>query len=294
MPSSGQTPSLVLVCAFRKPFQLQATLPDALAARPCVVPTRCAGGFGDLYQLCVGYLSGVLCCKEGWRYGITPAQENTSAREPIRSYRKTRFPHHPTNTPHLCPPKKPTKRHLPPTRRLRKAQNLSQLHLPQLISGSLPPPQCAKSYNAPVCLTIPPLCRTFAKRSQQQWQQLTDARLQHLQVNEMTVAVDTTGFRNDTASASYQSRCGGKWRSWHKGWFVVGNASQLSVGLPVVRSYSSDAQGLALWRAKACRHGRRTGRSARVWLVADAGFDGRDVERTDGVPPIRRGGRLRA
>jgi hypothetical protein len=29
-------------------------------------------------------------------------------------------------------------------------------------------------------------------------------------------------------------------------------------------------------------------------LLADAGFDGRDVEWTDVVPPIRRGGRLRA
>jgi hypothetical protein len=36
------------------------------------------------------------------------------------------------------------------------------------------------------------------------------------------------------------------------------------------------------------------GRSARVWLLADAGVDGRDVDWTDVVPPIRRGGRLRA
>ena len=39
------------------------------------------------------------------------------------------------------------------------------------------------------------LYRTFAKLSQQQWQQLNDALLQHLQVNEETVAVDTPGFR---------------------------------------------------------------------------------------------------
>jgi len=36
------------------------------------------------------------------------------------------------------------------------------------------------------------------------------------------------------------------------------------------------------------------GRSARVWLLADAGVDGRDVDWTDVAPPIRRGGRLRA
>jgi hypothetical protein len=35
----------------------------------------------------------------------------------------------------------------------------------------------------------------------QQWELLYDALLDHPQVIEMTVAVDTKGFRNDTASA---------------------------------------------------------------------------------------------
>jgi hypothetical protein len=138
------------------------------------------------------------------------------------------------------------------------------------------------------------LYRTFAKLSQAQWQQLNDALLQHLQVNEMTVAVDTTGFRTDTASAYYQSRCGRKRRSWHKGGFVVGTASQLIVGMRVGRGPGSDAPWLAPLRAQARRYVVRRGRSARFWLLADAGFDGRDVEWTDVVPPIRRGGRLRA
>jgi len=85
------------------------------------------------------------------------------------------------------------------------------------------------------------LYRTFAKLSRAQWQPLNDARLQHLQVNEMTVAVDTPGFRNDTASAYYQSRCGRKRRSWHKGGFVGGTASPLMVGMRVGRGPGSDA-----------------------------------------------------
>ena len=48
------------------------------------------------------------------------------------------------------------------------------------------------------------------------YQDRGDALLQHLQVNEMTVAVDTTGFRNDTARAYYQSRRGGTQRSWRR------------------------------------------------------------------------------
>jgi len=236
----------------------------------------------------------LLCCKEGWRCGITPAEENTYAREPICPYRKTRLPHRPTNTPYLRPPQKPTRLHLPPARRLRHAQNLPQLHLPRPISGSLPLTKCAKSYNLPVCLTIPPSTEPSLNFHNSSGSSKGDALLQHLQVNEMTVAVDTTGFRNDTASAYYQSRRGGRRRSWHKGGFVVGTESQLIVGMQVGRGPGSDAKWLAPLRAQARRYVVRKGRSARFWLLADAGFDGRDVEWTDVVPPIRRGGRLRA
>jgi len=78
------------------------------------------------------------------------------------------------------------------------------------------------------------------------------------------------------------------------GGFVVGSESQLMVGMRVGRGSGSDAQWLAPLRAQARRSVGRTGRSARFWLLADAGFDGRDGEWTDVVPPIRRGGRLRA
>jgi hypothetical protein len=119
------------------------------------------------------------------------------------------------------------------------------------------------------------LARAFAKLSQQQWQQFNDALLQHLQVHEMTVAVDTTGFGNDTASAYYQSRCGRTRRWWHKGSFVVGMESQLILGMQVGRGSGSDAKWLAPLRAQARRYVVGAGR---FWLLADAGFDGRDVE----------------
>jgi hypothetical protein len=122
------------------------------------------------------------------------------------------------------------------------------------------------------------LARAFAKLSQQQWQQFNDALLQHLQVHEMTVAVDTTGFGNDTASAYYQSRCGRTRRWWHKGSFVVGMESQLILGMQVGRGSGSDAKWLAPLRAQARRYVVGAGRSGRFWLLADAGFDGRDVE----------------
>ena len=70
--------------------------------------------------------------------------------------------------------------------------------------------------------------------------------------------------------------------------------SQLILGMQVGRGSGSDAKWLAPLRAQARRYVVRKGRSARLWLLADAGFDGRDGEWTDVVPPIRRGGRLRA
>jgi hypothetical protein len=93
---------------------------------------------------------------------------------------------------------------------------------------------------------------------------------------------------------TYQSRCGCKRRSWHKGGLAVGTESQLIVGMQVGRGPGSDAPWSAPLRGKAHRYVVRKGRSARFWLLADAGFDGRDVAWTDGVPPVRRGGRLRA
>ena len=75
---------------------------------------------------------------------------------------------------------------------------------------------------------------------------------------------------------------------------MVGTKSQLIVGMWMGREPGSDTKWLATLRAKARRDGVRTGRSARLWLLADAGFDGRDVDGTDVVSPVRRGGRLRA
>jgi hypothetical protein len=51
----GQSPSALLVCAFREPFQPQAAPPNAPAARPCAPAARGVGVFLD--RLCVGYFS---------------------------------------------------------------------------------------------------------------------------------------------------------------------------------------------------------------------------------------------
>ena len=74
------------------------------------------------------------------------------------------------------------------------------------------------------------------------------------------------------------------------GRFAVGTASQLIVG----QGSGLDAQWLAPLQAKARRSVGRTGRSGRLWLLADAGFGGRDAAWTDVGLPVCRGGRLRA
>jgi hypothetical protein len=75
---------------------------------------------------------------------------------------------------------------------------------------------------------------------------------------------------------------------------VVGVERQLIVGMKVGREPSSEANGLASLRVKARRDVERAGRCSRGWLLADAGFDGREVEWTDGMPPVRGGGSLRS
>jgi hypothetical protein len=145
-------------------------------------------------------VNALLCCKDGWRCGITPAEENTYVREPICPYRKTRLPHRPANTPYLFPPKKPTPLHLPPAHRLRDAQNLPQPHLPRSKKWLLATDQVRQALNLTRVPDHTTLYLTFAKLSQQQWQQLNDTLLEHLRVQEMTVAADTTGLRNGTAS----------------------------------------------------------------------------------------------
>ncbi|MCX7687690.1 MAG: transposase [Fimbriimonadales bacterium] len=138
------------------------------------------------------------------------------------------------------------------------------------------------------------MARAFAKIPTHLWRQMNDTLLRQLGVQEDLVAADTTGFQDTQASAHYRARSGRQYRLWHKAGFVVGTRSQFVLGMTAGRGLYPDVHWLPALRRQAQRYVPRAGRSARVWLVADKGFDGQTVEWTDGIPPIRRGKRLRS
>ncbi len=111
----------------------------------------------------------------------------------------------------------------------------------------------------------------------------------HLRTQETGAAADSTGFREERASAYYQSRRGRRYRRWRKGVVLVGLTTMMVLAVRAGRGPGSRAR---FWRGLK-RSGRRWVQDGGVWL-ADAGFDGRAVAATDLVPPVRRGGAVMA
>jgi hypothetical protein len=118
------------------------------------------------------------------------------------------------------------------------------------------------------------------------------ALLSRLPVTEEVIALDSTGFRRTHASAYFQSRRGTIFRSWAKGVYAVGAASQLILAWRQGRGPAPDSPYLNGLRRDVRRYGRYHGRAPQWHLLADTGFDGRGVAEGDLIPPMRRHGQL--
>jgi hypothetical protein len=118
------------------------------------------------------------------------------------------------------------------------------------------------------------------------------ALLARLPVGEDVIALDSTGYRRTQASAYSQSRRGTTFRSWAKGVYAVGAASQLILAWRPGCGPAIDSPYLNGLRRDVRRYGRSRGRERRWLLVADTGFDGRGVQDGDLTPPVRRHGTL--
>jgi hypothetical protein len=118
------------------------------------------------------------------------------------------------------------------------------------------------------------------------------ALLARLPVTEDVIALDSTGYRRTQASASSQSRRGTTLRSWAKGVYAVGAASQLILAWRQGRGPAIDSPYLNGLRRDARRDGRYHGRERQWILLADKGFDGRGIEDGDLIPPVRRHGKV--
>ena len=116
------------------------------------------------------------------------------------------------------------------------------------------------------------LCRAYGRLKPATWQKLLKAVLAHVAPVEDVLAGDSTGFRPTNASAYYVSRRGRTLHDYIKGAYAVGAHSQL-----ILAAYGQRVAGQRAW----------------VFL-ADAGFDGKHVETSDLIPPMRRNGKVLA
>jgi DDE family transposase/transposase-like protein DUF772 len=140
------------------------------------------------------------------------------------------------------------------------------------------------------------LARTFRKLKQADLEAMRQSLLEQLKPEEEAIAVDTTNFRLQHASAYYMTRTGRQYRDWVKGGYAVGTASQLVLGWRSGAGLASgsDIAYLTPLRRQAhawgkCQDGKR------AWaLLADAGFDGKATRAYDLIPVQRRNHDLKA
>lgn len=131
------------------------------------------------------------------------------------------------------------------------------------------------------------LCRAFQKLALATIRTLEQKLLLLVQPYEEIIAMDSTGFRPDQASAYYQLRCGKLRREWIKGAYAVGTTSQFIVASRQGVDRTNDVKLLPGLRHDAKRYAQPN------WmLLADAGFDGQNIQDGDIIPPVRRHGKL--
>ncbi len=114
-------------------------------------------------------------------------------------------------------------------------------------------------------------------------------------VVEDAITLDSTGYRPTNASAYFQTRRGKPFKRWLKGAYAVGTRSQMILAMAHGIRPSNDAPHLSTLKRRACRYGRRDARGRPIWvMLADSGFDSATIGPRDIIPPIRRGGSLKA
>jgi len=106
------------------------------------------------------------------------------------------------------------------------------------------------------------------------------------EVQEDQMAADTTGFSPTQASLHYLSRSGGLYKQYYKGGYMVGTKSQFILAAVSGLGPAPDIPFLAPLRRKAKRFARRR----KYLLLADSGFDGKQVLPGELIPPRRNTG----
>lgn len=132
------------------------------------------------------------------------------------------------------------------------------------------------------------LYRTFQHVPMTVLKSLHHTLLRWLGVSESVMLVDATGFSPTQASSHYQSVRGRTMSYWHKGFYVVGSASQLILAWFYARGPGgADAQYLDRLRQRARPYAPLVGRQREMVVIADKGFDGQQARPTDFIRPRR-------
>lgn len=131
------------------------------------------------------------------------------------------------------------------------------------------------------------LCRTFQKIRIEVLRSLQKSLLNRYKLRELAIGIDSTGFRTDQASAYYSFRNGRPKKDWVKGAFVIGTNSQMILGSCASYGRYQDSVLLTSLRNQAKPYSIR-----HRFVLADAGFDGRQIQTGDIIPPVRRHGKL--
>ena len=136
------------------------------------------------------------------------------------------------------------------------------------------------------------LQRAFKKLKKKDLSALQRTLLDALGTKEAIIAVDSTGYRDTSASAYYQTRRGRAYRSFLQGGYAVGCESQLILACREAWGPGNDPAFLPGLRKDARRYGGSEDSGESFFLLGDRGFDGGSVREGDLIPPIRRGGNL--
>lgn len=131
------------------------------------------------------------------------------------------------------------------------------------------------------------LCRAFRKIGIEVIRSLQRLLLGQFTLREVSIGIDSTGFRTDQASAYYSFRNGRPKKDWVKGAFVIGTDSQMILGTCASYGRYQDSVLLKRLRKQAKPYSIK-----HRFVLADAGFDGRQIETGDVIPPVRRHGKL--
>jgi hypothetical protein len=133
------------------------------------------------------------------------------------------------------------------------------------------------------------LCCAFHRLKLEPLRAMHRLLLRNTMLPESMIALDSTGFRTDQASACCNFRNGKPKCDWIKGTYAVGTDSQFVVAFFASYGRYQDSVLLDQMRSEVYLYAERN------WLLlADAGFDGRMSQSHDIIPPVRRHGTLRS